>query len=46
VNAGQQIGLLGQGYQRQLGPQGEVLPLQGPSPQLLEGLGPQVGWGE
>jgi hypothetical protein len=42
VNRGQQIGLLGQGFQRQLGGEGEVLPLSEPSQQLLEGLGPQV----
>jgi hypothetical protein len=33
---------MGQGFQRRLGQEGEVLPLSEPSQQLLDGLGPQV----
>ncbi|KAG2427032.1 hypothetical protein HYH02_014678 [Chlamydomonas schloesseri] len=35
----QHIGLMAQGFQRRLGPDGRVLPLLTPSPQLLSGLG-------
>ncbi|GIL71499.1 hypothetical protein Vretimale_2635 [Volvox reticuliferus] len=35
----QHIGLMAQGFQRRLGPDGRVLPLQTPAPQLLAGLG-------
>ncbi|KAI8466451.1 MAG: Ribokinase-like protein [Monoraphidium minutum] len=38
----QPVGLMAQGFQRDLGPEGEVLPLAEPSRQLLDGLGPQV----
>ncbi|PNW75901.1 hypothetical protein CHLRE_12g555750v5 [Chlamydomonas reinhardtii] len=39
VRGRQYIGLMAQGFQRRLGPDGRVLPLLTPSPQLLAGLG-------
>ncbi|GBF92662.1 hypothetical protein Rsub_05031 [Raphidocelis subcapitata] len=36
------VGLMAQGFQRALGPEGEVMPLEEPSQQLLAGLGPGV----
>ena len=35
LRARQSIGLMAQGFQRRLGPDGRVLPLASPSPQLL-----------
>ncbi|WIA31289.1 hypothetical protein OEZ86_002191 [Tetradesmus obliquus] len=42
LNRNQLIGLMAQGFQRDLGSAGEVLPLPAPSKQLLDGLGPRV----
>jgi len=42
LTRGQFIGFMAQGFQRALGPQGQVLPLARPSQQLLDGLGPSV----
>lgn len=45
VRGRQYIGLMAQGFQRRLGPDGRVLPLLTPSPQLLVGAGDCQGRG-